>query len=178
MDTTMNKLIVILHDMPLPTSSLEPVRELLTKNVDSLYTLLYSKDTGVFANGYDNHNWVAICIILSSWIVGFGEQLYTIPKTTVTPEDIGNISINFIQTAIDNRLFPLSLEQVHQISTILLLSKSIIVGLIIHNLQKVNYEKLCGCCIPFKKDSGKVLLKAQVKDILIKQDIISNLKMN
>ena len=176
MDTIMNKLVVILHDMPIPSNQLEPIRDLLTKNVDSLYKVLYSRDKGIFANGYDNHNWVAICIAMSSWIISFSEQIYSLPiPRTVTPEDIGNISINFIETAIDNQLFPLSQTQTQEITLILTLSKTIIVGLIIHNLQKVNYEKLCSCCIPCKKSSK--LLKTQVKDILAKQDIISNLKM-
>jgi hypothetical protein len=144
----------------------QKIKVLLQPNIDNLIFMLVGKNndfTGPLNDGYQNNDWIAICIVCSTWLLSLDYSL-----TDINKQDVANIIFDLVYNLVKYNLIKLSPEDRDATLQLLSVGKDIIFFQILLNLEKIYgsvFKRLCVCTCFDKTEPINSVLQTQLKQL-------------
>lgn len=144
----------------------QKIKDLLRPNIDSLIFMLCGKNndfTGPLNDGYQNNDWIAICIVCSTWLLSLDYSLVEINK-----QDVANIIFDLVYNLVKYDLIKLSPEDKAATLQLLSVGKDLVLFQILLNLEKIYglvFKRMCVCTCFIKKEPVNNVLQTQLKQL-------------
>lgn len=142
------------------------LREVIMSNSTGLLNVLFGKDgkyTGPFANGnVTSQEWITFCILISTWVSTLIPQMIK-ADLDMKASDLANLTIDLVLILINNLIIPFNTEQERKNTvTLITLGRSLIVVMIIQNIEKIDGNLFSSCILWCKGTHKKTLVKQSV----------------
>jgi hypothetical protein len=144
----------------------QKIKEILQTNIDNLIFMLCGKNndfTGPLNDGYQNNDWIAICIICSTWLLSLDYSL-----TEVNKQDVANIIFDLVYNLVKYDLIKLSKDDKDSTLQLLSVGKDIVLFQILLNLEKIYelvFKRMCVCMCFDKTEPVNNILRTQLKQL-------------
>lgn len=156
---TINHVLTVLN-------TTQDIKDLLRPNIESLVFMLCGKNndfSGPLNDGYQNNDWIAICIVCSTWLLSLDYSL-----TGIQPNDVAKIIFDLVYNLVKYDTIKLSPEDRDATLKLLSVGEDLVLFQIILNVEKIykSLSKHICTCVCFKRKSPvDDLLKNQVKQL-------------